>query len=728
MLRPMKSLLHIVPAALAAAAAAEAGVALQPIPATLRVELVETLHGERVSDPYRWLEGSADPAMARPDPMLDNRVRAWSGSQNARTRAYLDALPGRDAVRARLRELFGTESVSAPVVRGERVFYTRRRGVESNGVLYVRDGDGPERELLNVNRLYPDGRTSLAYFSPSRDGRLVAFGVFKSGDELTTLRVLDATTGRWLADTISGRAGAVEWLPAGDAFVYARLAEVRDPYSHQIRFHRLGDDPLADRVIFEQYRDGPLAGIGGPFASLDRSGRRLLLGYARGWGRNDLWVCDFEHWRRTGELRRTPVAEGRDAAYVAHIVGEDLYLFTTEGAPEGRLVKTPVALPGRENWRTLARGTAANALVGFAVAGDRLVTEWRREALTAYEVGDLEGASPRELTLPGIGVATLVTDESSPVAYLSYSALNLPPTTYRVDLRTDVRSVYFASACPVDPSRLMVTREYAVSKDGTRVPLFLLHRRELKRDGSNPTILWGYGGFAVAQKPAFSPSILPWVEAGGVYVVSGLRGGDEYGEPWHRAGMLANKQRVFDDFVAAAESLIAKGYATPGRLGVRGGSNGGLLTGAMLTQRPDLIGAAQVAVPLLDMVRYPKFLMARSWIPEYGDPAREADFRWIFPYSPYHRVRPGVAYPATLLEAGENDTRVHPLHARKMAAALQSATGGDASPRPILLKVDFDSGHGAGRSFEMRVNDSADSLLFFGTHLGLRFPVAPAVK
>lgn len=713
----------LVPALFCAAALAQP--ALAPIPETPRIEVTDTVHGVAITDPYRWLEGSADPAMTTPDPVLDKRVRAWSEAQTARSRAYLDAQPGRAALEARLAELFKSESLSAPSIEGDRSFYSRRRDTESNAVLYVRDADGTERELLNVNRLYPDGRTTLAFTRPSQEGRLVAFGLYKSGDELTTLYVLDAATGRRLPDTIPGKVGSVCWLPGGESFIYSRLADVKNPYSQQIRYHRLGDDAAKDRVIFEQYKTGPLAKIGGPFASLDRTGRWLTLGYFRGWGRNDLWICDFNHWLKTGELRRTTVAEGREAAYTPVVVGDSLYLYTTEDAPDGRLVKAPVADPRRENWRTLAAGTPERSLAGFSLAKDFLALTWNRDALSVIEVRDLEGGNPRELALPGVGVAAIGTDDRRNDAYLYYSAMNQPSTTYRVDLKTDERSVYFTAPCAADLSRLVVTREYSVSKDGTRVPLFILHRRDLKLDGTNPTILWGYGGFAVSQKPSFAANALPWVDAGGVYVIAGLRGGAEYGEAWHRAGMLERKQNVFDDFIGAAEFLIAKQYTSPKHLGVRGGSNGGLLTGAMLTQRPDLISAAQVAVPLLDMVRFPHFLMARVWVPEYGDPAREADFRRIYAYSPYHRVKPGVRYPAVLLEAGENDTRVHPLHARKMAALLQFVTGGDAAPAPVLLKVNFDSGHGAGQSFGMRVGNSADSLLFFGANLGLRFPDAP---
>ena len=707
-------------AALALVCASAKAAALPAAPESPRCPTVDTLHGEKVADPYRWLEGSAAPELAKPDPALDRRVREWSLAQNARTRAYLDAQPGRDALATKLRTLFRSDSMSSPRTCGELDFFTRRRGEESHPVVFVRErATGAERELLNVNRLHPDGRTSLAEYSPSLEGDLVAFGTFRSGDENTTLRVLDTKTGKVLPDTLVNKAGDVSWLPGGKAFVYSRLRDINNPHSCEIRLHRIGEDPAKDRLIVEQPSTGPLATVGGPFAHVDRSGRHLVLGYHKGWGVNDLRVCDFQHWLATGELRGPVIAENSTASYSGVIRGDTLFLLTTEGAINGRLLKVDLRDARPESRRVIIPEPADRSLAGVSLAKDFLIVTWNENALTRFELRDLDGKRLRDLPQPGVGVASLACDETSNVAYLAFSSLNEPPSTYRVDLATGERTLYFRPNQPVSPADYEVKQLFYASKDGTRVPLFVAHRKGLRLDGDNPTILWGYGGFSVAQRPGFAASMIPWLDAGGVFAIAGLRGGDEYGEAWHRAGMLGNKQNVFDDFIGAAEFLIAQKYTSPARLGIRGGSNGGLLTGAALTQRPDLFAAVNVAVPLLDMLRYQHFLMARIWVPEYGDPSREADFRWLKAYSPYHNIRPGVKYPATLIEAGENDTRVHPLHARKMAARLQAETAGDPAKNPILLWVDFDSGHGAGKSFDMRVRDTSDLLLFFARNLGL---------
>jgi prolyl oligopeptidase len=696
--------------------------AVSPPPETPKQPVTDVMHGESITDDYRWLEGSSAPELKSPDAALDQKVRDWSLAQNRRTREYLDAIPARPALEARLSELFKTDSMSAPRVRGGREFFTRRRGTESNGVLFVRDATGAvERELLNINTLFPDGRTTLAETSISREGARVAFGLFKSGDENTTLRILDVATGKWLSDTLVGKAGGVSWMPGGEAFVYHKLADIKNPYSREIRFHRVGDDPSKDRLIFEQYKTGPLATTYGPGAHLDKSGRHLLLSYSTGTRNNDLWVCDFAHWLKTGELKRTVIAEGRDATFSGEIRGDRLYLHTTDGAIDGRLYKIDLAHTDRSQWKEIVTAPPGRVLSGFSLSKNHLALTWSVDALPSLELRDLDGKPVRDMSLPGIGTAGLATDDESDEAFLAYSSFNEPPSTYRVDLATDKRSLYFRPGYAVNPADYEVKRLFFKSKDGTRVPLFVAHRKGLKLDGDNPTILYGYGGFSAGQKPGFTGSIIPWLDAGGVFALAGLRGGNEYGEAWHKAGMLGNKQNVFDDFIGAAEFLVTEKYTTPAHLGIRGGSNGGLLTGAALTQRPDLFSAVIVGVPLLDMIRFPHFLMAKYWVPEYGDPAKAADFKWIKAYSPYHRITPGVKYPATLLEAGEKDTRVHPLHARKMAAKLQAETAGDPAKNPILLWVDFDSGHGMGKSFDMQVRDTADTYLFFAKNLGLKF-------
>lgn len=738
-----------------------AGAVIPPPPATPRDTAVfDNYHGERVADPYRWLEGSAAPelagASADAKAALDKRVRDWSLAQNARTRAVLDAVPNRDALERRLRQLLATDSLSAPTVRAGRHFYFRRRGTESNAVLFTRDTAGAaERELLNVNKLYPDGRTTLAWTSVSRDGARVAFGLFKSGDENTTLRVLDTATGAWLDDTITGKAGGVNWLPDGSGFVYHKLADIKDPYSGEIRFHVLGAPPATDRLIFAQYKTGPLAHTWGPAASLDRSGRWLLLTYHTGTASNDLYLCDFKLWRETGELRRLIISEGADALFHATVRdGSTLYLYTTAGAPRGRLltadiaafVKTARAATGEgaaagtgatagipAAFREIVPQHASAVLDGFSLSRSFLALAWKQDALNRVELRDPDGSRPRPLPLPGIGTPDLHTDPEDDTGYLAFSSYNIPPSIYRVALATGERELYFRPAYAVDSDAIAVEQHFYTSTGGARVPLYIARRKDVALDGTAPCVLYGYGGFGIGMAPAFAASVVPWLEAGGIYAVAGLRGGDEFGEPWHRAGMLADKQNVFDDFAAAARWLVANRYTRADRLGIRGGSNGGLLTGAALVQHPELCAAASVAVPLLDMLRYQHFLMARYWVPEYGDSARPADYRWLRAYSPYHNIRAagtgakstagaagGVRYPAVFLEAGENDTRVHPLHARKFAAALQHATG-NPQDRPVLLWVDFDSGHGAGKSFDMQVRDTADVWLFFARQLGLRY-------
>ena len=696
--------------------------ALPPLPSTPRDSVVDTLHGEKFHDPYRWLEGNDAPETTTRDAALDAKVRAWSEAQNARTRAWLDAVPGREALEKKLRALFKTDSLSTPLVRGGKTFYSRRRGNESNSVLFVRDTpDAAERELLNVNKLFPDGRTTLAWTSTSHDGSRVAFGLFKSGDENTTLRLLDTTTGKWLSDILPGKVGGVNWLPGSESFIYRKLADIKNPYSGEIRYHRVGDAPQRDRLIFEQYKTGPLATTWGPAAGLDRAGHWLSLSYSTGTASNDLWICNFQHWLKTGELHRITISEGVSATFRGEVRGNTLYLHTTDGAPRGRLYKIDLNKPERTAWAEIVPESKTAVLEGFSLAKDFLALTWKEDALRRVELRDLDGKNPQALPFPGIGSGGLETDPETNDAYLGFSSFNIPPSTYHIDLTTGKRSLYFRPDYAVDSDRFVVSQHFYTSKDGARVPLFLAHKKDLPLDGTNPTLLYGYGGFSIGQSPSFVGSIVPWLEAGGVYALAGLRGGSEFGEPWHHAGMLEKKQNVFDDFIAAAEWLIAKKYTTPAHLGIRGGSNGGLLTGAAIVQRPDLFGAVNIAVPLLDMLRYQHFLMARYWVPEYGTAERAADFQWLKAYSPYHHVKAGLSYPATLLVAGEKDSRVHPLHARKMAARLQHDTAGDPAKAPILLWVDFDSGHGAGKSFEMQVRDTADTYLFFARQLGLSF-------
>ena len=685
--------------------------------------VVETLHGVEVVDPYRWLEGSAAPEFGEPDPALDARVAEWTAEQNAVTRRVLDTLPGRGALEARLSELLEVPSVRAPEERGGLYFYGARQGKQAQTVLWVRRGAfGEPRELLNPNTLDPDGLTSLDWVTPSPDGSLVAIGLYRGGDENAVLYVLRSEDGAWLADEIPGKVEDVRWMPDGKSFLYRRLAEVENPYSAQIKYHRVGGHHRFDPILFEQYKEGPLATTWGPYAAIDEQGHWLVMTYYTGTDSNDVWAYDLAAWLESGEEpERIDLLESEKSLQQPLLVGDTLYLHTTLDAPNGRVLAIDLNHPEREHWREVIAERPGAVLEAIDHGGeDFLVGRYLEKAATRIALFDLDGAPRGDLDLPGIGTARLNVRAGSSEAFLTFESYNTPESIYRVDLtQPGERELWERPDVPVDPSSIEVRQVSYPSRDGTQVTMFLIHRKGLELTAKTPTILYGYGGFNISVTPSFSSTTYPWVEAGGLYAAVNLRGGGEYGEAWHRAGMLDRKQNVFDDFIAAAEWLIAQGYTSSEHLGVFGGSNGGLLTGAVLVQRPELFSAVISAVPLLDMLRYQHFLMARYWVPEYGSAEDAEQFAFLRAYSPYHNVRPKTAYPATLLTAGENDSRVHPLHARKMAARLQAATTSDPAAEPILLWVEGDAGHGAGKPFEVRLRDAADRLSFFGRQLGL---------
>lgn len=689
-------------------------------PPTEAGALLETLHGVEVADPYRWLEGSAAPEVGAGGGDLDRRVTAWTAAQNAHTRAVLDGVAGRGALEKRLRELMEVEAVTAPTAAGERIFFWRRERGQAQWAACVCHGfEGEVRVLVDPIRLDPHGRTSLAWTVPNHDGTLLAFGLFRAGDEKTVLHVLDVDRGTRLGDEIAGAVQDVFWLPDSSGFFYRRLADLADPYSAQIRFHRLGAPAAEDPVLFAQHREGPLATTWGPFAAASRDGRWLLLGYWTGTDANDLWAVDLDRWRRRGEFVPVAVVTGRAARSFGPVAGDTLFLHTNLDAPNGRVVAVDLTAPEPAKWRQVVAERPDAVLEAVALARGQLVLTYLADAAGQVERCSLDGAPLGGVELPGVGSVEVVAEPDSAEALLSFSGFDQPPAVYRLDLATGRLTLWMRPEVPLDGSRIAVHRVRFASRDGTEVPMFVVHRRDLRPDGDHPTVLGGYGGFGISQTPAFSAGLLAWLEAGGVYAVANLRGGGELGRAWHLAGMGDGKQRVFDDFIAAAEWLIATGYTRPERLAIVGGSNGGLLIGAALTQRPDLFAAAVCRVPLLDMLRYHNFLMGRYWVPEYGSADDPDQFAVLHAYSPYHHVRDGVAYPAVLLTAGENDARVHPLHARKMAARLQAATTSDPRQRPVLLSVERDAGHGLGKPLADQVRESADQWGFLTWQLGL---------
>ena len=683
--------------------------------------VVDDMHGEKIEDPYRWLEGSDAPEITAPDEALDERVGEWTDAQNAYTRARLDNLPGRKVLVDRLREIFEVDDIGAPRRRGDSYFNAERRGKQSQPVLYVRDGlDAESRALLDVNTLDAKGLTALAWYSPSQDGTLVAFGTYLAGDENATLNILETKTGHWLADEIPGKVGGVQWLPDGSGFLYRRLADLDNPYSGQIKFHKVGRHHSQDGLIFEQYKEGPLATTWGPSASTNDEARWLALSYATSTKANDLWVYDFKQWRETGQLKKVDILKGYDASADATFIGDRLYMSTTLDAPRGRIFQVDLNNPARGKWREIIPEHKTAVIRSFGQAGEFLVVNYLENARTRMALFDHGGNAKGDFPLPGIGTAGVGLRENSTEGFLSYQSYNEPPSIYQVDFKTGTRKLWSKPDISVDSSITDVKQVFYPTKDGTEIPMFIVSKKGVKLDGSNPTILYGYGGFNIPLTPRFRSSVFPWLEAGGVYAVANLRGGGEFGDAWHRAGMLESKQNVFDDFIAGAEWLIEKGYTSKEKLAVAGGSNGGLLTGAMLTQRPDLFRAVYCAVPLLDMLRYQHFLMARYWVPEYGSAEDPGQYAFLRKYSPYHNVKKS-AYPAVFFTAGENDTRVHALHARKMAARVQAMTTSDPAERPVLLWVEREAGHGGGMPLEMRIERTADQYIFLANQLGLNF-------
>lgn len=702
-------------------------------PATESQPVTETVHSDEITDSYRWLEGdNSDPQnMGR----LTDEVASWTDSQNGYTRDVLDNLPGRNALEERLRELMEVPSIGAPTVFGDRYFYTKREGTQPQAVLYVRDGlEGDERVLLDPQQIDPSGLTTVSWRAPNKNGSMMAFGMYASGDENSTLYLMNVETGEWLADVIPGKVGFSGWLPDNSGFFYQRLEDTDDAYSSVMKLHKIGTHHRQDQVLFRQkdieffYGDSgksedqieALRTTWGPFGVPSEDARWMVIGYWTGTAGLDMWVADLDTWSRTGELAIRPMVMGKQGRTGGmHYDGDRFYMQHSFEAPNGTVSMIDLNNPSFENWQTVVPEDEKLVIEGTSFARGIIAVDMLDAAKTRIALFDMNGKAKGDLELPGIGSGGLSVSDDRTDAFLSFSSYNMPRSIYRVDLASGERELWARPDVPVDPSMIEVKQVWYDSKDGTPVSMFIVHKQGLELNGKNPTILYGYGGFDISMTPYFSSTMFPWYENGGVYAVANLRGGGEYGNAWHEAGMLEHKQNVFDDFIAAGEWLVANGYTNPNQLGIAGGSNGGLLTGATVVQRPDLFSAAISAVPLLDMVRYQNFLMARYWVPEYGTAENPSQYEFIKKYSPYHNVKPGTKYPAVLFTAGENDTRVHPLHARKMAALMQNATGSDQDAEPILLWVDRDAGHGGGKPLHLRIRDVADQRIFMMWQLGM---------
>jgi prolyl oligopeptidase len=697
-----------------AASPPSAQMSVNPLPVPTRTgPVVENFFGREVRDPYRWLEDGES-----------EEVRHWTELQNAYTRALLDRVPGRNRLHARLGELLAIGTVSAPTVRrvsGEelRYFYSRRDGQQNQPVLYVRNGvAGRDEVLLDPNALSTDGVVALDWWMPSNDGTQLAYGLSQNGDEQSTLRVRDVVRKRDLPDRIErARFASIAWLPDNKSFYYTRhpqkgeVPEGEEDYHRAVFLHRLGDDPARDPLVFGKDRKM----TDSPAVDISPSGRWLLVTVHQGWAQNELHLCDLAQTPHPF----VPLAVDRHAIFDATAMNDVIYVRTNDGAPRYQLYAVDPKKPAREQWKLLIP-ESPDVLDSITVVGREIVATYLADASSRIRRYSQTGQLKGEVPLPTLGSTMAVSGLwSGHDVFFDYASFAVAPTVYRLDLRRGgaaAPEAWQAVRAPIDSSEFEIERVRATSKDGTQVPIFLVHRRGIARDGRTPTLLTGYGGFNVNIVPTFSRSSYAFLERGGVLAVANLRGGGEFGEEWHRAGMLGQKQNVFDDALAAARHLIALRITDAAHLAVQGGSNGGLLVGALITQAPELFRAAVSAVPLLDMLRYHRFRIAKLWISEYGSPEDPAQFPWLYEYSPYHHVRPGTHYPAVLFTTAESDSRVDPLHARKMTAALQAAT---SSNLPVLLRVDSKAGHGAGKPLAKSVEEQTDVWSFLFAELGV---------
>jgi prolyl oligopeptidase len=674
-------------------------------PETRREPVIDVLHGVPVADPYRWLEDAG-----RDD------VRAWMDAQDRVAREFLAALPGRERFVRRLAELAYVDAVGVPARRGTRYFYERRRKELEKNVWYWRDGAcGVERVLLDPNTMGNDGTLSIGVVAPSHDGATVAYTIRERGGDAATLYVLDVDSGATSGvDVIPGaKYASPEWLPDGSGFYYTRLPQDPSiavdqlPGHAEIRFHRLGTPPADDALVHE--RTGDPSRFLGPSLSYD--GRWLFAYVHRGWSAVDIAVRDLAD--PDGAFR--PFVRGEDALFGVVAWQGRFFIQTNQDAPFGRVCVCDAArCADRAAWREIIPERPGSTIESVQVIGGRLAVNYLEDVHGAIEIFALDGTPQHRVPLPGIGsVSSLSGEPDGDEAFFAFTSFSTPTEIHRISVAgrdaAEAPALWARAEIPVDPQRIEVRQVWFRSRDGTRVPMFVVHAKGLDPQGDAPAILTGYGGFATGMEPAFSSLAVAWAEAGGVFAVANLRGGNEFGEDWHRAGMRGNKQNVFDDFIAAAEALIAQGVTRPGRLAIFGGSNGGLLVGAAMVQRPELFRAVLCAVPLLDMLRFHLFGSGRTWVDEYGSAEDAGLFPVLHGYSPYHQVASGTRYPALLMLSADNDDRVDPMHARKFVAAVQHA---QAAEHPALLRVERDAGHGGSDLRRKTVEQFADTLAF----------------
>ncbi len=675
----------------------------------------DTVQGHKIVDPYRYLENPNDPD-----------TKLYVEQELSYTRSILDPLPGRDKINARLSQLLEIGTVGVPQMGGKYYFHTRREGGQNQPVLYVREGlNNEDRVLLDVNQLAADGTIALDWWYASEDGKYVAYGTSPSGSEVSTLRVIETASGKLLPDSIERtRAASLAWKHDNSGFFYTRypkkgeVPEGQEVYNRHVFYHALGTDPAKDPLIFGEGRNPEWW----PDVTLSEDGRWLLIDEGQGWTKTEMFLKDL-----TSTNPPLEITTGKNFLYGADFFAGKLYITTNEDAPHYRVFVADAAHAKRENWKEIIPQSDA-VLQNASVTGGKLLAEYEHNATSELKLFGLDGKKLADIPLPAIGTVFSVSGRyDRDEIFFGFQSFTVPPSIYRGDLTkvdmTGVKSALWAKvdAPSIDPSAYDVQQVWYTSKDGTKVPMFVVNRKGIEKNGKNPTLLTGYGGFNISETPSFNRSTYLWMEHGGIFAVANLRGGAEFGEDWHRAGMLEKKQNVFEDFIAAGEFLIAEKYTDKDHLAIQGGSNGGLLMGAMITQRPDLFRAVVCQVPLLDMLRYQNFQIAKLWIPEYGSADDAKQFEWLYAYSPYHHVKPGQEYPAILFTTGDTDTRVDPMHAKKMAALMQAeAENGASKDKPILLRIETKAGHGQGKPVTKQIEESTDIYSFLFWQLGVK--------
>jgi prolyl oligopeptidase len=671
--------------------------------------VTDTLHGQQFTDDYRYMENAEDPVTEK-----------WTAEEQAYTRAELDKYPQRDVVHKRLTDLMEIGTIEAPDPNKGYYFYTKREGTQNQPLLYVRKGvNGADKVLVNVNTMSKEGIVALDWWQPSHDGKYVAYGTSPGGSEISTLYVIETDTGKLLEEKIDRtRAASIAWLPDSTGFYYTKYPRPGDVpkgeemYNRHVFFHKLGQnlDGRADAEVFGKGRDPQ----DWPNVRLSENGRWLIIEESEGWTKNEVYLKDLK-----SDSPEKAITEGKNFLYSVDVLGDDLYILTNEDAPKYRILKVSASNPARDQWKEIVPQSDA-VLNSMSIIGGKLVLAYRQNANSKLEVHDADGKKLNEIALPALGqVYSINGEKQGEEAFFGFESYFIPPTVYRYDLKTTKTSEWAKVKAPVDPKAYEVKQVWYPSKDGTKISMFLVSKKGLKPNGKTPTLLFGYGGFNSGHYPTFYRWSILWLESGGVFADANLRGGDEYGEEWHRAGMLEKKQNVFDDFTSAGEYLIKEGYTDKDHLAIYGRSNGGLLTGAALTQRPDLFRAVICGVPLLDMLRYQNFQIAKLWIPEYGSAENAEQFKFISKYSPYQHVQKGTLYPAILFFASAGDTRVDPMHAKKMTALLQ-ADAANGPDRPILLRIEPKAGHGAGKPLSIQVDEWTDIFTFLFWQIGLK--------